>query len=209
VEAVLRRVLPWVGLVALLVVVVATVDWHNTPAPVPVSRHKAPAEKSLSAQAARRLIRNAALVRGDLPRGYRATSENRLLDPSLVLCGITFDNEGARLATYHAAFLAPGGGHVRSVVIAFQPDYAAWALSEIEAAAAICARPVRPSAEQQPDLLALRVRTIRREGPPRQDLVVERRGDVLSLLEVDDRLDRLTLPLARRLSRRLEARLPD
>jgi hypothetical protein len=38
--------------------------------------------------------------------------------------------------------------------------------------------------------------------------VVERRGDVLSLLEVDARLDRLTLPLARLLSDRLEARLP-
>jgi hypothetical protein len=202
-------VFPWVGLVALLLVVVATVDWHNTPAPVPVSRHKAPAKTPVSAPAARRLIRDAALVQGDLPRGFRVTSEKRLSDPSLVLCGITFDNEGARLATYHASFLAPGGrGQVRSVVIAFQPDYAAWALSEIEAAAAICARPVRPSAEQQPDLLALRVRTIRREGPPRQDLVVERRGDVLSLLEVDARLDRLTLPLARLLSDRLEARLP-
>jgi hypothetical protein len=45
-------------------------------------------------------------------------------------------------------------------------------------------------------------------GAPRHDLLVERRGDVLSLLAVDDRLSRLTLPLARGLGNRLEALQP-
>jgi hypothetical protein len=211
VDAVLRRVFPWLGLAALLLVVVATVGWHNEPAASRRAPNPPPPQPSMSLPEASSVVSGSTLVQSDLPEGFRpAVSDDPTSDPSLTLCGVTFDNEGARIAAHRVSFLAPRGrGQLRSVVVAFQRGYASWALSEIEAAAGICTRPVRPSAEQQPDLLALRVRTTARPGVPRHDLVVERRGDVLSLLDVDDRLDRLTLPLARRLSLRLEGRLPD
>jgi hypothetical protein len=92
--------------------------------------------------------------------------------------------------------------------VAYEPGHVEQVLAELEAAARRCARPVKPTAEEQPDLLALRLRVPGAGGFPRHDLVVERRGDVLGLLEVDEQEGRLTLPLARGLGNRLESRQP-
>ncbi len=97
---------------------------------------------------------------------------------------------------------------MRNVVVAYQHGYAERALAELAAAAPRCTRPVKPSTRQQPDLLALRLRATGPGGVVRHDLVVERRGDVLSLLEVDGRQGYLTLALARGLGKRLEAEQP-
>jgi hypothetical protein len=207
---VLRRLFPWVGLVALLVAVVATMGWHNRP--VTEARRPNPTSVTtpLSGSVAKRVVRRSALVLADLPRGFRRVrSGGGLSGPSLELCGATFASERGRLAAHRVTFVAPGGrGQVRNTVVAFEPGFAERAVAELEAAAPRCARPVRPSAAQQPDLLALRVRTTGVAGAPRHDLVVERRGDVLSLIDVDDRLGGLTLPVARRLGDRLEQQQP-
>ena len=161
------------------------------------------------------MVRTSVLLRADLPRGFhRVSGQHRpvdpsLADPSLGLCGARFDSGRFRLAVHRVAFSATGNrGGVRSEVVAYEPGHVEHALAELEAAAHGCARPVKPSAEQQPDLLVLRLRVTGPDGLRRHDLMVERRGDVVSLLEVDDRLGGLTLPLARRVGNRLEARQP-
>lgn len=207
---VLRRLLPWAGVVAIVVVALVTAGWHNEPARAPETPTSGPAASPLSASGAKRVVSDAVLMQGDLPRGFRViTSGSGLADSSLDLCGVTFDSERFRRASHNVAFEAPGnGGRVASVVIAFQPGFAARAIAELEATAPRCARAVRPSAEEQPDLLAMRVRVTGSRAAPAHDLLVQRRGDVLSLLDVDDRLGRLTLPLARGLGNRLEALQP-
>jgi hypothetical protein len=207
---VLRRLLPWAGVVAIVVAALVTAGWHNEPASRPPTAPPSHAAKQLSASEAKRVVRDAVLRLGDLPRDFRqVASGSGLTDPSLDLCGITFDSERFRLASHHMAFEAPdGGSRVASVVVAFQPGFAARAIAELEAGAARCATAVRPSAEMQPDLLAIRVRVRGSRDAPPHDLLVERRGDVLSLLDVDDRLGRLTLPVARGLGNRLEALQP-
>jgi hypothetical protein len=207
---VLRRLLPWAGVVAIVVAALVTAGWHNEPASTPYRPTPSPAAKPLSASEARRVVGDAVLMLGDLPRGFRQVrSGSGLSDPSLDLCGVTFDSDRFRLASHHVTFEAlKAGARVTSVVVAFRPGFAARAIAELEATAPRCARPVRPSAQMQPDLLAVRVRVAGPRGAPRRDLLVERRGDVLSLLDIDDRLDRLTLPIARGLGNRLEALQP-
>jgi hypothetical protein len=207
---VLRRLLPWAGVAAIVVAALVTAGWHNEPASVPQAPTPSPDATALSASEAKRVVREATLVQGDLPGGFRmVASGSGLSRPSLDLCGLTFDSERFRLASHRVVLEAPnGGGRITSVVVAFQPGYAARAIAELEATAPRCSRPVRPSAQMQPDLLALRVRVAGASGVPPHDLLVERRGDVLSLLDVDDRLGRLTLPIARGLGNRLEALQP-
>jgi hypothetical protein len=207
---VLRRLLPWAGVVAIVVAALVTAGWHNEPASEPKTSTPSPDATPLSASQAKRVVGDAVLMLGDLPRGFRqVASGSGLSGPSFDLCGVTFDSERFRLASHHVAFEAPkAGGRVTSVVVAFQPGFAARAIAELEATGPRCARAVRPSPQMQPDLLAIRVRVAGSRGAPRHDLLVERRGDVLSLLDVDDRLGRLTLPIARGLGNRLEALQP-
>ena len=210
----LRRVLPWVGVAALVVAAVVTAGWGNGPkhAPTKPSPTARPSEAStpLSAAEADKVVRRSTLRDRDLPRGFRqVTSGYRLSDPSLDLCGASFASERFRLAAHRVTFRAPGDrGRVRNVVVAYQHGYAERALAELAAAAPRCTSPVKPSTRQQPDLLALRLRATGPGGVVRHDLVVERRGDVLSLLEVDGRQGYLTLALARGLGKRLEAEQP-
>lgn len=209
----LRRLLPWVGVVAVLVAVTVTAGWHNQPSTPAKSTPASPspsARTSLSMAEANNVVHTSVLMRSDLPRGFRRVSgRDGLAGPSLELCGATFDSESFRLAAHRVAFEAPGNqGRVGSVVVAYKPGRVEQALAELEGAASRCARPVKPTAEEQPDLLAMRLRVTGATGIPRHDLVVERRGDVLSVLEVDERQGGLTLALARRLGNRLESRQP-
>ena len=209
-----RRLLPWIGVALLVVAAVVTAGWGNGPTKAPPeptpSARPTEAASPLSAAEANRVVRKAALTANDLPRGFHRESDSyRLTDPSLDLCGGSFDSEGFRLAAHRVVFRAPGDrGRVASVVVAYQHGYAEQALSELESAAPRCTRPVKPSSREQPDLLALRLRATGPGGVVRHDLVVERRGDVLLLLEVDGRQGYLTLALARRLGNRLEAEQP-
>ena len=219
---VLRRNLGWLGVVALVVAAVVTAGWGDgsgsegpkqdrsafpsvTPSGTPVAD-----PTSLSFAQAHSLTRNVTLRRRDLPPdfvpvhgpgdGYRLTSA------SLHLCGGTFESEKYRLAAHRVSYRSRDGeGRLRNVVVAYERGHAEQALAELEAAAPRCTRPVRPSAREQPDTLVLRVR---RTGPARRDVVVERRGDVLVMLQVDGRQGYLTLDLARRLGNRLESQLP-
>ncbi len=206
----LRRLLPWAGVVAIVVAALVTAGWHNEPASQPSTPTPSPTAKPLSASEAKRVVRDAVLKLGDLPGGFRqVASGSGLSDPSLDLCGVTFDSERFRLASHHVTFEAPNaGGRMTSVVVAFRPGIAARAIAELEAATPRCATAVRPTAEMQPDTLAIRVRVHGSRDARPHDLLVERRGDVLSLLDVDDRMGRLTLPVARGLGNRLEALQP-
>ena len=210
----LRRLLPWVGVVAVLVAVTATAGWHNEPAATPKRSTPATpspaAPTSLSVAETSSVVRTSGLRRSDLPRGFRRVPRQQgLAGPRLKLCGSSFDSEPFRLAAHRVAFEAPGNrGRVSGVVVAYKPGHVEQALAELDGAAARCARPVKPTAEEQPDLLAMRLRVTGDAGVPRHDLVVERCGDVLSLLWVDQRQGGLTLPLARRLGNRLESRQP-
>jgi hypothetical protein len=219
---VLRRNLGWLGVVALVIAAVVTAGWGDgggppapkqdtstfpsvTPSGTPVAD-----PTSLSFAQAHSLTRNVTLRRHDLSPDFvpvHAPGDGyRLTSASLHLCGATFDSEKYRLAAHRVSYRSRDGeGRVANVVIAYERGHAEQALAELEAAAPRCTRPVRPSAREQPDTLALRVR---RTGPTRRDLVVERRGDVLVVLQVDGRQGYLTLDLARRLGNRLETQLP-
>jgi hypothetical protein len=220
---VLGRILPWLGVVVLVVAAVVTAGWGDTPAGPRPSREETSfpspsgtpevAPTSLSFVEAHSLTRHVVLRRGDLPADFvpaRAPGDGfRLTHPSLALCGASFESEKYRLAAHRVTFRSRSGqGRVLDVAVVYERGHADQALAELEAAARRCTRPVRPSSREQPDTLALRVR---RTGPARsvrRDLVVERRGDVLTLLQVDGRQGYLTLDLARRLGNRLEAMLP-
>ncbi len=215
----LGRILPWLGVIALLVAAVVTAGWGAGPTGGPPSRRTPTPSStpvvgptSLSAAEAHSLVRNLALARRDLPTGFTPGGRRdgyRLSMPSLDLCGSRFESERFRLAARRVTFGSPTGrGRIHHVVVAYEHGYAEQALAELEAAAPRCSRVVRPGRQEQPDTLALRVRTTPRAGLVRHDLVVERRGDVLSLLQVDARQGYLTLALARRLGNRLEAQQP-
>lgn len=218
----LGRVLPWVGLVALLAAAVVTAGWgdgsprpsHQAslfPSASPSGSPAAP-PTSLSFAEAHSVTRNAALHAGDLPPDFsRVGDVYGLTTASLRLCGARFGSEHYRLAAHRVTYRdgsRSGVSRVENVVVAYERGHADQALAELEAAAARCTRPVRPSAREQPDTLALRVRRTGSTATVRRDLVVERRGDVLSLIRVDGRQGYLTLDLARRLGNRLEVQLP-
>ena len=214
----LGRVLPWVGLVALLVAAVVTAGWGDG-SPTPSHRRSAFPSATPSALAsptvlspaeAHRVTRNAALRAGDLPGDFvRVGDVFGLTSSSVRLCGGRFASERYRLAAHRVTYRSRAhGGRVENVVVAYERGHADQAIAELEAAAPRCTRPVRPTAQEQPDTLALRVRRTGSAGTVRRDLVVERRGDVLSLIRVDGRQGYLTLDLARRLGNRLEEQLP-
>lgn len=211
----LRRVLPWLAVVALVVAAVVTVHWGggtSTPGRTP-----SPVRASLSLTdltEAENVAQRVRLRARDLPAGFvpGRVDTRTVLDPRarLDLCGAAYPSEGFRLVAHSAGFAAADGRRVGTRVIVYADGRAEQALAELRAAAPGCSRPVPPGPVEQPGTLALRVRsTGSLNRSARHELVVERRGDVLVLLDTDRTTGRLTLDLARLLSGRLLSQLPD
>jgi hypothetical protein len=216
----LRRVLPWLAMAALVAAAVVTAGWGSgrSPRPVPTLPSEAPSSSlagtSLSVGLAQRLARAVRLVPADLPRGFAddpAGADTEVDEETgLDLCAASYPSDGQRLATRSEVFRDPVGRRVRTRVVVYQEGAADAALAELRQAAPRCTRAVRPRPVQQPDTLALRVlATGSLNRAARHELVVERRGDVLVLLDTDRVSGSTTLDLARTLGRRLVARLPD
>ena len=211
----LRRLLPWLAVVALVVAAVVTVHWGGgtstpgrTPSPVPEPM------PSTSLAEAESLAQGIRLRARDLPAGFAPSrvDTRTVLDPGagLDLCGTAYPSDGSRLVAHSAGFAAADGRRVRTRVIVYRDGRAEQALAELRAAAPGCSRPVPPGPVEQPGTLALRVRSTGSLNRwARHELVVERRGDVLVLLDTDRTTVRLTLDLARLLSGRLLSQLPD
>jgi hypothetical protein len=211
-------VLSSLAVVALVVAAVVTVHWGGgtstagpdpgrTPSPVPGT-------STTSLTEAERLARGIGLRARDLPAGFVPGREDTwtVLDPraGLDLCGAAYPSDGLRLVARRAAFAAADGRRVATRVIVYEDGHAEQALAELRATAPTCSRPVPPGPEEQPGTLALRVRsTGSLNRSARHELVVERRGDVLVLLDTDRTSGRLTLDLARVLGGRLLSQLPD
>ncbi|MEP7089605.1 MAG: hypothetical protein ABI776_05790 [Nocardioidaceae bacterium] len=218
----LRRVLPWLAFAVLVGVAVATAGWGSggTATPDPARPSTAPSRTpsdgptSLSSPEAQSLVHNIGLGLRDLPPGFvrdRAGTRTALdEDASLDLCAASYPSESFRLAAHSVVYVAPDGRRVRTRVIAYEHGVADLALGELRRAAPSCTRPVRPRQVQQPGTLALRVRaTGSLNRAARHEVVVERREDVLVLLDTDGTTGPFTFDLARLLSLRLLAQLPD
>lgn len=212
-----RPLLSWVGVGVLLAVVVVSAGWDGSPStrePVPAEHRPATVQGAAYAQAAL-LVERAALVRGDLSAGFvEVAPRNRAerdAEDYLQLCGSSVPSPRFRVAAHGGVFMAPGL-RVRSEVVAYAPGNVERALAELRALPRSCARPVRPRPVQQPSTLALRVQLTdpadQADASGRHELVVLRRGDVLSLVEVDGATPERTLGFARLLGARLLARLP-
>jgi hypothetical protein len=204
-----RSLLWWVAAAALIVVAVVSADWGSGgPAPPPAQARAARQVTSA------REVQEMDLTPRDVPAGFlevtpRSASD---LDPGdrLDLCGIPEPPEDRSLAPDRRAYVAANGQRVRTEVVAYRRYGADRALASLQALAATCARPVPPGRGEQPATLAMRVRSPNRlpRGMSEQ-LLVERRGNVLVVLQVDAPPGPLALDLARLVSLRLETRLPD
>lgn len=212
---VLRRLLEWLPVVGVVVAAVLLAGWgegnssleESAPAPTPRLRPFADAT-SLSGAEAQSLVRNVRLEPRDLSADFApvAVRSRVALDeqPGGDLCGAVYPSDAFRLAMRSDAFRAEGGRRVRTRVIAYERGRAEQAVGELRAAAPACTRPVPPEPVQQPGTLALRVRSSGTPGRPGgRELVVERRGDVVVLLDTERLPASTTLDLARRLSVRL------
>lgn len=211
-----RRLLSWVAFAALVAVAVGTAGWGNGSAGGPSHRRSpGPAPPaSMSPAAARRLTSHVDLRLADLPAGFRRVAARGATDMGvgdrLQLCGALVPDQGFRVAADRAAFVAPGGRRVHTEVVVYQHDHTEGALDRLRALPASCAVPVPPEPVEQPGTLAVRVRP--RDPAGRildSQLVVERREDALVVMEVDAPRGSIVLDLARLVSERLEARLPD
>ena len=205
---------------AVVAAAVLLAGWGNgaepsaRPAPPPVRGTPLPAATSLSSAEAQSLVHNVRLEPRDLPPAFapaRADTRNVLDEQAGVdLCGADYPSEEFRLAAHSTVFDAGDGRRVRTRVIAYERGRAEQALAELREAAPTCSRAVPPEPVEQPGTLALRVRsTGSMNRAARHELVVERRGDVLVLLDTDRTAGSLTLHLARRLGVRLVSQLPD
>jgi hypothetical protein len=211
------RLLSWVAFAALVAVAVGTAGWGSTPSARPdrlPSAHPSPVAVSMSAVRAARVTRDVDLALGDLPAGFRRVPARGATDldvgDRLQLCGAAAPGEGFRIAAHRRAFVASGGRRVRTEVVVYEHDRVEAALAGLRTAPPSCALPVRPEPVEQPATLALRVRMRSPAGRIlREELVVERREDVLVLMEVDAPRGSIVLDLARVLSERLESQLPD
>lgn len=215
----LRRVMPWLAFAVLVGVAVATAGWGSSDEGLDVRHPPASVATpsygptSLSSSEAQSLVHNIGLIRRDLPVALaptRAGTRNQLdEEASLDLCLASYPSESFRLAAHSAAFVAADGRRVRTRVIAYEHGRAKQALEELRDAAPLCTRAVRPEPVEQPGTLALRVWSVGSlNRAARHELVVERRGDVLVLLDTDRAGPSLTLNLARRLGVRLVSQLP-
>lgn len=217
----LGRLLAWLPVAAVVAAAVLLAGWGNgpdpsaAPAPPPTLRGTTfPATALLSDAEAQSLVHDIGLEPRDLPPAFApapAVTRTALDERAGVdLCGAAYPSEGFRLAAHSAVFDAGDGRRVRTRVIAYQRGRAEQALAELRAAAPACTRQVPPEPGEQPGTLALRVRsTGSMNRAARHELVVERRGDVLVLLDTDRAAGSLTLDLARRLGVRLVSRVPE
>jgi hypothetical protein len=210
-----RQLLAWLGLAALLVVAVVSAGWGG-PSTGPGNRPATPSPQPEPVSAARAvaLVRAVDIVPRDLPGRYRRTVARDATDldagDRLDLCGVAAPSQAFRMAAHRRAFVARSGERVHTEVVAYRPGRVAKALAALRALAPRCSRPVPPAPVEQPSTLALRVRTADLgERSTRHELLVLRRGDVLLLLEVDGAKGSLAVEVARRISARLESRLPD
>lgn len=157
------------------------------------------------------LVRSLDLERRDLPVGFRAVTARDGTDldagDRLELCGAAVPSTAFRLAAHRGAFLASGGRRVRTEIVAYRSGHIEPALAELRATAPRCTHAVSPDGVEQPSTLALDVRSAA-PGAVRRELLVQRRGDVLTLLEVDQATGPLPLALSRVLGAHLLWRLP-
>lgn len=215
----LRRLLAWLPVAAVVVAAVLLADWgegtqRREPPPARPAAVPFPRATSLSSAEAQSLVRDIRLEPRDLSAAFAPAPDpgpSPLLERAGVdLCGAAYPSEWFRLAQHGAVFAAHDGRRVRTRVVAYEHGRAAQAVDELRAAAPTCTRAVPPEPVQQPGTLALRVRsTGSLNRSARHELVVERRGDVLVLLDTDRTSPALTLELARRLSVRLVSLQPD
>jgi hypothetical protein len=211
-----RRLLSWVAFAALVAVAVGTAGWGGTPSRRP-AQPPGPGPTtpvSMSPAAARRVTSHVDLALGDLPAVFRRVPARGATDMGvgdrLQLCGALVPDQGFRVAAHRAAFVASGGRRVHTEVVVYQHGRGQGALDRLSGLPASCAVPVPPEPVEQPGTLALRVRPRNAAGRILDSqLVVERREDVLVVMEVDAPRGSIVLDLARLLSERLEARLPD
>ena len=216
---VVRRLLEWLPVAAVVVAAVLVAAWGQRtdtleePAPIPRQQPFAGAT-SLSSAEAQSLVHNVRLEPRDLSGDFApvVAHPQAALDeqPGGELCGASYPSNRFRLAMRSDGFRAEDGRRVRTRVIVYENGRAEQAVGELRAAAPACTRTVPPEPVQQPGTLALRVRsTGSLDRPGRKELVVERRGDIMVLLETERLPATLTLDLARRLSVRLVTLLPE
>jgi hypothetical protein len=225
----LRSVLWWLAVAALVAVALVGPDLSGLVSG-PASGHggkraatarptgAAPRQPRVQSVSAVSVLYGVDLDRRDVPAGFREVTARGAsdLEPGdrLDLCGTAAPPEGRRLAADRRAFVAADGRRIRTEVVAYRPGGAARALAVLRAVAPACTRPVLPGPVEQPGTLALWVRSPHRPANGRpgrlvEQLLVERRGDVLVVLQVDLPRGPLTLDLARLVSLRLESQLPD
>lgn len=213
------------GLVVLGACGVVAAGWDGGAVPTPERPGATPspssrAVPSMSAVGARVMVRAAVLRGSDLPARFAAGAVHRAGSlagrPSLDLCGASLPSERFRLARHRVSFAtADGRTRIRQEVVVYRHGYVDRALAELRAEAPLCSRPVPPEPVQQPGALALRVVVVgapsaaRNAGRPRHEVLVERRGDVLSVVHVEGPRSPLTLEVARTVGRRLVALQPD
>jgi hypothetical protein len=200
-----RPLVSWGAVAVLLAVAVASAGWGSRPGTSAPPRARSQAGYTEAV----RVVAGAALVRADLPAEFEQVPVHnrgeRDEEAFLELCGSVVPSPQQRLVADGRVYAAPGR-RVQAVVVAYRPGGADRALARLRAAPGSCARPVRPRPVQQPATLALRVRTSDLADPGgRREVVVLRRGEVLTLLEVDGPRSALPLALARVLGARLLA----
>ena len=205
----IRSLLWWAAAAGLVVAAVVTADWGS--GNPPTSAPEAAAQPVTSA----REVQDLDLTRRDVPAGLREVTPRGSsdLDPGdrLDLCGVPEPPEERALAADRRAYVAPDGRRIRTEIVAYRHYGADRALASLQALAEACSsRPVPPGPGEQPATLAMSVRPPGRlPGALVEQLLVERRGNVLLVLQVDAPPGPLALNLARLLSLRLESRLPD
>jgi len=205
-----RQWLGWVAFAAVVVVAVATAGWGNATSQPRRRLDPSPSASppsGLTAGAAVALVKKADLRSGDLPRTYlevvaRGSSD---LDPGdrLHLCGGAIPSETGRIAGHRRAYVAGEGRRVRTEIAAYRPGGAEHALEQLRRIAPTCSKAVPPRADELPSAMALRVTIDSDGGSSRRELVVQRNGDLLSVLEVDGNPPSMTLDLSRLLAARL------
>jgi hypothetical protein len=200
-----RPLVSWGAVAVLLAVAVASAGWVSRP------HHPAPPRERSEAvyDGAVRAVAGAQLQLRDLPAGFEQVPVHnrgeRDAEAFLELCGAVVPSRLLQLVADGRVYSAPGR-RVRAVVVSYQPGGADRALAGLRSVPRSCARPVPPRPVQQPATLAMRVSTTDPAAPgARREVVVLRRGDVLSLLEVDGPRSGLPLELARVLGARLLA----
>ena len=144
------------------------------------------------------VLQGIGLQASDLPNGWRAVVPslgNRLVGPTLDVCGASFPSEAKRLVRRFTESVDGAGvaGTVATDVVQYEsPAAALEALAEVMAAAPTCATGELPLFSElevtalptTPDAFAGRVGNPRL-GPPLRNLLWEVRGNVLVILSLE------------------------